>query len=137
MAGKYGQKPSTAAKKSKSGPVAIASEAETVNHGEVEILKWFQSVRFRKVAFAGVDEADLWRKMGELYDLFHQAVSAERARYEGLLQTYAKTTTEKLNALQQQNDALREQYNELYQAYLDQTTGRTPGQGGERHEGTY
>ena len=117
MAGKYGQKPSTAAKKSKASPDSIASEASPINHMEIQIVKWIQSVKFRHVAFGGVDEADLWKKMSELYDLFHQAVSAERARYEGLLQTYAQTTGEKVANLEKQNEALRRQYNELYQLY--------------------
>ncbi len=131
MAGKYGQKPSTAAKKSKASPDSIASEASPINHMEIQIVKWIQSVKFRHVAFGGVDEADLWKKMSELYDLFHQAVSAERARYEGLLQTYAQTTGEKVANLEKQNEALRRQYNELYQLYLDQATGLKPMQGGE------
>lgn len=131
MAGKYGQKPSTAAKKSKASPDSIASEASPINHMEIQIVKWIQSVKFRHVAFGGVDEADLWKKMSELYDLFHQAISAERARYEGLLQTYAQTTGEKVANLEKQNEALRRQYNELYQLYLDQATGLKPMQGGE------
>lgn len=131
MAGKYGQKPSTAAKKSKASPDSIASEASPINHMEIQIVKWIQSVKFRHLAFGGVDEADLWKQLGELYDLFHQAVSAERARYEGLLQTYALSANEKLASMEKENEALRQQYNDLYQAYLDQTTGLKPMQGGE------
>lgn len=131
MASKYGQKPSTASKKAKVTPESIANDADSINHVEVQILKWMQTVRFRHMTFGGVDEADLWKKMSELYDLFHQAVSAERARYEGLLQTYAQTTGEKVANLEKQNEALRRQYNELYQLYLDQATGLKPMQGGE------
>lgn len=129
MAGKYGQKTSAAPPKAKSE--SIVAEANPMNHMEVQILKWLQSVKFRKATFGGVEEADLWKKLGELYDLFHQAISAERARYEGLLQTYAKSTTEKIANLEKQNEALRQQYQDLYQAYLEQRSGLKPMQGGE------
>ena len=131
MAGKYGQKPSTASKKATVTPETIADEATPLNHVENQILTWFQTVRFRKITFGGLDEDDLWKKMSDLYDLFHQAISAERARYEGQLQSYAKSTTEKVNSLEAENESLRQQLGELYQAYLTQQEALRRMQGGE------
>lgn len=56
-----------------------------LNHEQGQILEWIKKVRFRHKLFGGVDEADLWKKIAELNDLYQKAISAERARYDALL----------------------------------------------------
>ena len=46
-------------------------------------------LKFRKQVFGGVRETDVWKKIGELNDMYRQALIAERARYDALLR--AKT----------------------------------------------
>lgn len=45
-----------------------------------EILTWLQQVKFKKTLFGGVDEADVWKKIGELTELYEKALIAERAK---------------------------------------------------------
>ena len=58
---------------------------------EQRVTDWLKSVKFRKQVFGGVSEADVWKKIGELNDIYKQALVAERARYDALL-TQAGTT---------------------------------------------
>lgn len=88
-------------------------ETVPLNHAHEQMLRWLKKVRFRKSVFGGVSERDLWKKLGELNDLYDSAISAERARYDALLaaqQKSAEVTVAKYrNAL---NEA-RTRYNEL------------------------
>ena len=59
--------------------------AEPLNHEQERIQKWLKQVCFKKTLFGGVDEADLWKKIAELYSLYEAELSAERARYDALL----------------------------------------------------
>lgn len=59
--------------------------AEPLNHEQARIQEWLKKVRFRKAVLGGVDEADVWKKIGELNTLYEAALSAERARYDALL----------------------------------------------------
>lgn len=52
---------------------------------EEEILRWLKETKFRKVAFGGVSEADVWKKISELNDRYDAALRAQQARYEALL----------------------------------------------------
>ena len=46
---------------------------------------WLQNLKFRRQIFGGVSERDVWKKIAELNDLYHEALIAERARYDALL----------------------------------------------------
>ena len=59
---------------------------QPVNHEHKKILEWFRTVKFRKVTFGGIDERYLWKKLDELNHLYETALSAERARYDALLE---------------------------------------------------
>lgn len=83
MAGKYSS-PKDAAKPNPVRTMPNIGTAEPLNHEQERIQKWLKVVRFKKVFF-GVDEADLWKKVGELNSLYEAALSAERARYDALL----------------------------------------------------
>ena len=61
------------------------SPAEPLNHEQENIRKWLKQVRFKRTTFGGVNEADVWKKIGELNSLYESALSAERARFDALL----------------------------------------------------
>lgn len=61
-----------------------------LNHEQARIKKWLRQLRFKKAVFGGVDEADVWKKLGELNSLYEAALSAERARYDALMQEYVQ-----------------------------------------------
>ena len=63
----------------------VSGFAEPLNHEQARIPNWLKQVRFKKAAFGGVDEADVWKKIAELNALYEAALSAERARYDALL----------------------------------------------------
>ena len=57
-----------------------------------EIAPWLKKVKFRHKIFGGVDERDVWKKIGELNELYKKALIAERARYDALLESQKKRT---------------------------------------------
>lgn len=59
--------------------------SEPLNHEQERIQKWLKQIRFKRSFFGGVDEADVWKKITELNNLYEVALSAERARYDALL----------------------------------------------------
>ena len=83
MAGKYSSH-KDAAKPNRVRGRPINTASEPLNHEQERIQTWLKQVRFKK-AFFGVDEVDLWKKVGELNSLYEAALSAERARYDALL----------------------------------------------------
>ena len=56
---------------------------------EKHISDFLANLKFRKQVLGGVRETDVWKKIGELNDMYKQALVAERARYDALLR--AKT----------------------------------------------
>lgn len=86
MAGKYssgraGQK----APKPQPASAPAPSPAPGLNHEQAKLQTFLKQVRFKR-AFFGVDEADVWKRIGELNQLYEAALSAERARYDALLE---------------------------------------------------
>lgn len=55
---------------------------ETVSLSEEQnaIYDWLSSVRFKRKLFGGLDEADVWKKLEELNDLYEKALLADRIR---------------------------------------------------------
>lgn len=84
MAGKYSSHKDVAKPNRARGRPNLGN-AEPLNHEQERIQKWLKQVRFKKTFFGGVDEADLWKKIAELNNLYEAALSAERARYDALL----------------------------------------------------
>ena len=62
-------------------PPALSSNSEFL-----EIAPWLKKVKFRHKIFGGVDERDVWKKIGELNERYTKALIAERARYDALLE---------------------------------------------------
>lgn len=80
--------------KSKKPPV---EEITPLNAEQQRILDWLKKVKFKKNTFGGVIEADVWKKLGELNNMYNAALMAERVRYDTLLEqakagTDTKTT---------------------------------------------
>lgn len=67
------------------------TSTEVINQEHKEIIKWFQTVKFRRMLFGGVDENDVWKKLQELNRLYESAIRAERERYNILLEDHQKT----------------------------------------------
>ena len=84
MAGKFSSS-KDAAKPNRVRTRPNIGTAAPLNHEQERIQKWLKGVRFKKAFFGGVDEVDLWKKVGELNSLYEAALSAERARYDALL----------------------------------------------------
>lgn len=74
----------------KSGRSTKKSAAASCRETE-DIRNWLKQVRFHKAVFGGVDEADVWKKIGELNTLYEQALAAERMRYDALLEERVRT----------------------------------------------
>ena len=68
-----------------------STSTEVINQEHKEIIKWFQTVKFRRTLFGGVDENDVWKKLQELNQLYESAIRAERERYNILLTDHEKT----------------------------------------------
>lgn len=91
---------------------ASIEETPPRNHAHEQMLRWLTKVRFRKTLF-GVDERDLWKKLGELNDLYDSAIAAERARYDALLEARQKTSDATVEKYKAALNESRTKYNEL------------------------
>lgn len=62
-----------------------SSEAEEPIGAQFEeVRKWIKKAHFKKTLF-GVDEADVWKKIAELNQLYEAELTAERVRFNALL----------------------------------------------------
>lgn len=62
-----------------------------------EIAEWLENIRFRKQFFGGVSEQDVWKKIGELNDMYQVALKAERVRYDTMIENYKKNCKDTQN----------------------------------------
>lgn len=65
----------------------IEGTTESLTHEQLAVLDWLNTTKFKRKAFGGVNEADVWKKIEELTALYEKAVAAERVRYNTLLET--------------------------------------------------
>lgn len=96
MAGKYQRispktekKPVWAKKPGKTAPGLQSQAAQVLNHEQQRLQSWLKTVHFKRAIF-GVSEADVWKKISKLDSLYQAALSAERARYDALLEQAKK-----------------------------------------------
>ena len=92
----------------------VGADTEALNAEHEKMLAWLQTVKFKRVILHGISEQDLWKKLGELNELYNASLIAERARYDALLSAYARSTNAKiadyrkaLQELQEENAALK------------------------------
>lgn len=71
----------------------VESDGTVYGNEQQRIKKWMKQVRFRKALLGGVDEADVWKKIGELNGLYEAALAAERTRYDVLLEKASEGAT--------------------------------------------
>lgn len=55
---------------------------------EEKINGWLKQVKFKKKLVGGVDEIDVWKKIRELNVLYEEALTAERIRYDSLIEQF-------------------------------------------------
>ena len=66
---------------------SASNESEPGANSEFSaIAPWLKKIRFRRQIIGGVNERDVWKKIGELNDMYKRALIAERARYDALLE---------------------------------------------------
>ncbi len=64
---------------------ANRTEAAQSGQEQQRIAQWLKKIRFRKALF-GVSEKDVWKKIGELNEMYQELLAAERIRYDTLLE---------------------------------------------------
>lgn len=96
---------------------------EVINQEHKEIIKWFQTVKFRRTMFGGVDENDVWKKLQELNQLYESAIRAERERYNILLIDHEKTYGALIYKYKQE---LMEKEGTIRQTKMDNTEDEMP-----------
>lgn len=62
------------------------AQAQTLNAEQRRIAGWLKKLRFKRQLIGGVSERDVWKRLDELNSLYDQALHAERARYDALLE---------------------------------------------------
>lgn len=55
------------------------------NPYQKKIADWLGKMKLRRVTFGGVSERQVWKRIGELNEMYQQMLAIERARYEMLL----------------------------------------------------
>ena len=80
--------------KSKTPERLPGAEGECISREQREIVEWYRKVKFRKNLLGGVDEVQMWKKLEELYGLYANAIRAERARYDALLNLSGDKTSQ-------------------------------------------
>lgn len=83
-----------AEKGASSGTVQPVYGGDMLSAQRAQIASWLGSVRFRTKLFAGADEVDVWKKIGQLNKMYDDALLAERARYNALLEQYRLTLSQ-------------------------------------------
>ena len=66
-----------------------------LNLEQMKIAKWLKKLRFRRKLVGGISEQDVWKKIGELNIMYEAVLTAERVRYDTLIEHYKK---ESINA---------------------------------------
>ena len=60
---------------------------------EEKIKGFLQKVKFCKRIFGGISEKDVWKKIGELNEMYRQALLAERIRCDALIAEHDRKKT--------------------------------------------
>lgn len=77
-------------KRVRDGPQEPDKAADTPDSPWQTVTGYLKKLRFKRRAFGGVDEADVWRKIEKLNGLYEDALRAERLRYDALLEQQRK-----------------------------------------------
>ncbi len=103
--GAFQRKQTAAAEEEKKEPARGRDKAQPLNARQARIQEWLKQVRFKKTLIGGVDEADVWKKIAELDDLYAQALEAERARCDALIQERVTAALRKMARQMQESQS--------------------------------
>lgn len=62
-----------------------------------------KTVRFKWAVIGGVQEADVWKKIAELNELYEAALVAERARYDALVRERVQLVVRQMQKKQEKD----------------------------------
>ena len=82
-------------KKQRGSPPETGGEERPMTAEEKRIAEWLRKLKFRKRLFGGVSEANVWRRIGELNELYERALIAERVRYDALIEEARREARER------------------------------------------
>lgn len=68
--------------------VETAAGGDMLSSQRRKIAQWIETTSFKPKLFAGVDEADVWKKLRQLNRMYEDALLAERARFDTMLEQY-------------------------------------------------
>lgn len=68
------------------GPDRSTPPEEGLSREQQKIARWLKKLKFHKGIFGGVRETEVWKRMNELNSLYEEALAAERARCDALIQ---------------------------------------------------
>mgnify|MGYP007010038817 FL=1 len=69
----------------------VGEDTKPVNREHERLLEWFRTVRFKRTLIGGINEVQLWKKLAELNEIYEAALRAERARYDALIEAFARS----------------------------------------------
>ena len=107
------------AKKSPAADRNIAPETEPLNQEQQRLRDWYKTVKFKKTAFGGIDEVNLWKKLEELNEIYESSLSAERARYDALIKSYNASARKMVAQYKAALDQANADYDELNTLYVE------------------
>ncbi len=93
---------------------------EPLNVEHQKMLEWLKTVRFRRALVGGLDEADVWKKLEELNNLYDACLVAERARYDALLEEQTKAARQELAKYRRAARMLKTRYEAMKAALESQ-----------------
>ena len=106
-------------KKSSAADRDIAPDTEPLNQEQQRLRDWYKTVKFKKTAFGGIDEVNLWKKLEELNEIYESSLSAERARYDGLIKSYNASARKAIAQYKAALDQANADYDELNTLYVE------------------
>ena len=106
-------------KKSSAADRDIAPDTEPLNQEQQRLRDWYKTVKFKKATFGGIDEVNLWKKLEELNEIYESSLSAERARYDGLIKSYNASARKAIAQYKAALDQANADYDELNTLYVE------------------
>lgn len=73
----------------------METQGKGYNREQQRIGQWLKTVKFRRALF-GVSEKDVWKKLGELNEMYKRAIMAERVRCDALIEARCAELEEQL-----------------------------------------
>lgn len=78
-------------RRAENAPPTAAVPPLPENPYQQKIASYLGKMKLRRVTFGGVSEKQVWKRIGELNEMYQEMLALERARYEVLLHQYGIT----------------------------------------------